>query len=273
MIVAERLRRIGGLLRSERVISTKELSERFGVSQMTIRRDLARLEHMGVCRLTHGGALAIGSPLVPDLPYQRRAELFVAEKRAIALCAATLVEDGETIAIDGGTTTRHLAIALRDRKDITIVTNSLPVLNELYEAHDLTVISTGGVMSIASYEVPGHADPCLVGAVAERTMRCFRPSKAFMATTSLNLADGLSNALMEQASMKLAMIEVSSEVILLADSSKFGQVSASIVGPVSLVNRVITDTGITPELRHALESIGIKVITVEPGRNESNGPL
>jgi DeoR/GlpR family transcriptional regulator of sugar metabolism len=264
MIAAERLRRIGQMLRSEQVVSTAKLSETLEVSKMTIRRDFRHLEKMGLCRLTHGGAVAVGGTLVDDIPYSRRAQMYVEEKRAIGLRAASMVEEGETIAIDGGTTTSCMAAALRDRRDITIITNSLRVLNELSEARGLTVISTGGTMSTAFYERPGHADPCLVGPLAEMNMHRFRPSKAFMATTGLSIADGLSNGVVDQATMKQVMIESSREIILLADHSKFGQVASSIVGPLTLVDRIVTDVGVPLESRRAVESLGIEVIVVDP---------
>jgi len=103
-------------------------------------------------------------------------------------------------------------------------------------------------------------------------MRRFRPSKAFMATTGLTIADGLTNSMLAQAELKRVMIEVSSEVILLTDHTKFGQVASSVVGPVTLLHKVVTDQGISPQMRHALEELGIEVIAVETAA-ESKLPL
>lgn len=264
MIVAERLQRISELLRTEHVVTTSKLSKKLGVSEMSVRRDLARLEKMGICRRTHGGAITVGGTFVRDVPYSEREQQHVSEKKAIANYAAALVGEGETIALDGGTTTGQMAVALKDRKNITVVTNALRVLNQLSDSRDLTVVSTGGTISRSINEKPGYGDPCLVGPLAEATMRRFRPSKAFMATTGLTIPDGLSNEVMDQATMKQVMIESSAEIIMLADHSKFGHVASSIVGPVTLINRLITDTGIPQELKRALEKLGIDVIVVEP---------
>ena len=264
MIVAERLQTISELLRAEHVVSTDKLSKLLSVSKMSVRRDLARLEKMGVCRRTHGGAISVGGTFVQDVSYSEREQQHVAEKRAIAYHAASLVGEGETIALDGGTTTGQMAVALKDSKNITVITNALRVLNQLSDSRDLTVVSTGGTISRSINEKPGYGDPCLVGPLAEATMRRFRPSKAFMATTGFTIPDGLSNEVMDQATMKQVMIESSTEVIMLADHSKFGHVASSIVGPVTLVDHLITDTGIPEELKLAIEKLGIVVTIVEP---------
>jgi DeoR family fructose operon transcriptional repressor len=265
VIAAERLRMIREWLLQEHVVSTSTLSRRLGVSEMTVRRDLRQLEQMHLCHRTHGGAVAVHGLSVQDMPYNQREALNVAEKVAIGRAAAALVLDGETIAIDSGTTAAHMAAALRNRQSITVVTNSLLVLNHLFDAQGITVICTGGILSSALNQQPGRDDPCLVGPLAEATIRRFRPSKAFMATTGLTIADGLTNGVLSQAEVKRAMIEVSSEVILLADHTKFGQVASSVVGPVTLVHRVITDQGISPQMCLALQELGIEVTVVATG--------
>jgi len=264
VIAAERLRRIGDLLLEDQFVSILSLSQMLGVSPMTIRRDLKRLEGMGICERTHGGAVARGATFVRDIPYNARESLFVEEKATIGRRAAQMVQEGETIAIDGGTTTVHMAAALRARQNITVITNSLHVMNQLSDSRGITVISTGGTLSTAMHEEPGQGDPCLVGPLAEANMRRFRPSKAFMATTGITLADGLSNEVLEQATMKLAMIESCAQVILLADHTKFGHVAASIVGPVSLVHQIVVDSGLPDDQRRAFEQAGVEVIKVEP---------
>ena len=264
MIAAERLQQIIEILRTEHVVSTKRLSEILGVSSMTARRDLLKLETMGICTRTHGGAIAVGRSVVQDTPYDERQLLYVMEKRAIGRVAAQMVEEGETIALDSGTTTARMAKVLRDKRNITVVTNSVLVLLELSDCSEIRVISTAGTLSRAMFEDPGSSDPCLVGPLAENTMRLFRPTKAFMGTTGIDLTDGLSNSVMDQATMKRTMMEVSADVILLADHSKFGHVASSIVGPITLINRIITDTGMHPDFERELQDVGIEVIKVEP---------
>jgi DeoR/GlpR family transcriptional regulator of sugar metabolism len=269
MIAAERQQRISERLRTERVVSIADLGTWLGVSDMTVRRDLIRLEELGLCRRTHGGAVSVHAPLVQDTPYTERELQHVAEKIAIGRAAAALVEEGDTIAIDSGSTTMQFAAALRGKKNVTVVTNSIRVLNQLYDAAGIIVISTGGTISTTLNPGFRHDDPFLVGPLAEATMRRFRPNKAFMGTVGLTIADGLSNGMLEQAELKRIMMEVSAEVTLLTDHSKFGHVSFAVAGPVTMLQRVITDTGITPSMRRALEELGIEVVAVEPATDVS----
>jgi len=264
MIAAERLEFIGERLRRERVASTAGLSRMLGVSEMTIRRDLKRLEELGLCRRTRGGAVMVRSTLVRETHYSHRELLHVAEKVAIGRAAQRTIEEGETIFIDAGTTTAQLAAALRERHNITIVTNSLHVLAQLCDSPGITLLATGGNVSPAMNGALGHGDRLLVGPLAEATIRRFRPSKAFMGTTGIAISDGLSTELLEQAVLNRLVMQMSAKVILLADHTKFGRVASSIVGPVTLLDRVITDTGLSSAMRSALQDLGIEVITVEP---------
>lgn len=262
MIAAERLDYIIDKLRSERIVSIQNLSEALDVTPMTIRRDLIQLEEMGLCQRTHGGAISASRSILIDTPYNERELLYVNEKRAIAKRAAEMVHEGDTIAIDSGTTTLHFAQALREKKNITVITNSVYILTELYDCKSINVISCAGTLSRSEYTESDIGDPCLVGPLAEMTMRRFRPSKAFVGTTSLSLIDGLSNSVLDQALTKQAMIDVSAEVVLMADHSKFGHVSNAIVGPVTIVDYLITDTGISSEFEERLTELGVKVIKV-----------
>ena len=264
MIAAERLRMISELLRAGQVVSTADLSSMLYVSEMTIRRDLSQLEAAGLCRRTRGGAIAIRSTLVRELHYRQREALHVAEKVAIGRAAAEMVREGDTIFIDPGTTTVHMAVALKERRNITVITNSLRVLDQLCESSGMTLISTGGAVTPVLDGTLGHGDHFLVGPLAEANIRRFRPTKAFMATPGVTIADGLSTAVLEQTELSRLVMELCGEVILLADSTKFGSVAVSIIGPINLLDRVITDSGLSPNMRHALEEVGLAVSIVEP---------
>jgi DeoR family fructose operon transcriptional repressor len=262
MLAAERLERITRLIRQRRTVSIAELSEMFGASEATIRRDLTKLEERGLLRRTYGGAVSLHSSAL-DAPFSVRAQQQVAEKQAIALAAAELVSEGETIVLDAGTTTAQLARVLRHRRNLTIITNSERVMNELYDCDGVTVIVTGGVL-LPFGELPGQGDVCMVGPVAEATLRRFRPAKAFLGVAGVTIAEGMSNTNLPQAQIKQLMSDISEQVVLLTDHTKFGRVSYSIVAPVEVVDVVITDSGIKAEDRKALEEQGIEVIVVEP---------
>ncbi len=264
MIAAERLEYIIGQLREKHVVSTLKLSSQLNVTAMTIRRDLVQLEDMGFCKRTHGGAIALGRPILQETPYTERELLCVLEKRAIAKHAFNLVNEGETIALDSGSTTLQLAKLLKEKKYLTIITNSVHAILELYGYRDIKVISTSGTLSNTTYSGEGRGDPCFIGPLAEETLKRFRPTKAFIGTSGLTITDGISNSVTDEATMKRTMIDVASEVILLADHTKLGHVAASIVGPVTLIDNLITDNQITKEFEDSLTEMGVNVIKVNP---------
>ncbi len=262
MLAAARRERIAALLSQRRTVSISELSEMLDASEATIRRDLTKLEKRGLVQRTHGGAISLLSS-APDAPFSIRAQHQVLEKQAIALAAAELVSEGETIVLDAGTTTAQLARVLKTRRNLTVITNSVRVMNELYDSPGVTVITTGGVL-LTLGELPRKSDLIMTGPVAEATLRRFRPSKAFLGTAGITLSEGMTNTILPQAQIKQLMIEISDEVILLTDCSKFGHASYSIVAPVDVLDKIITDCAIRPEDLRALEARGIDIIVVEP---------
>lgn len=264
MIAAERLEKIISFLREKHVVSTSALSEDLEVTEMTIRRDLLELESQGLCQRTHGGAIAAGRSILRETPYRERELQNVKEKRAIAREAALLVHEGETIALDSGTTTLQLARLLKKKRNITVVTNSIHAILELYCCNNIRVISSSGTLSNPMFTGESQGDPCLVGPLAEEILERFRPSKAFIGTSGISLDDGLSNSVMDEASMKRTMMRVSGEAIVLADHTKIGHVASSIVGPISLVDRLITDDKIPLSFLEKIESMGVLVTQAMP---------
>jgi len=146
MIGAERLKLIGEAVAKSGAVSISDLSERFKVSEATVRRDLSKLEKQGLLRRTYGGAVSRQGSSV-EAPFSVREQLHVAEKRAIALVAAELVSSSETIVVDAGTTTAELARALRNHSDLTVITNSERVMNELYDCPEVSVFVVGGELN------------------------------------------------------------------------------------------------------------------------------
>jgi DeoR/GlpR family transcriptional regulator of sugar metabolism len=253
------------MVRKRGAVSIVDLSERLEVSEATIRRDLTKLEQKGLLKRTYGGAVARRVSSL-DTPFDVREQHHVAEQRAIALAAANLVRKGETIFLDAGTTIAQLAHALRDRSDLTVITNSERVMNELYDCSGVTVVVTGGELRSLS-GLPAKGDICMVGPIAEEVLRHFRPSKAFLGTVGITLREGMSNTNLPQSQVKRLVTQISEEVILLTDHTKFGHVSYSIVSPVDVLDKVITDHGVSSEDKAALEERGIEVIVVAPFPN------
>jgi len=256
MFPEERRRRIVEILDRKQTVSVVELCALFGVSDMTIRRDLRKLDAQGLLRRTHGGAVSL-QPAPSDLSYRARERTQVAEKDAIGRKAAEMIQDGETIILDSGTTVARLAHYLRDKRDLRIITNSVHVINELAQAEGITVIATGGTLRETTIS--------FVGPLAESALRRFHADKLFLATVGLTPEQGLTNSNLYEAEVKATMIEVADEVILLADHTKFGQVSYAVVAPVDVLDVIVTDSGLPQEVRAEYEHRGIRLIVAEVG--------
>ena len=176
-------------------------------------------------------------------------------KRSIGRAAARLVNAGDTIILDSGRTTAYLAQYLRGRQNITVITNSVPVLAELGNEPGITVVATGGTLRRESMALSGPA--------AEASLYDLRADKAFITGTGVSLDFGLSNTNIQEATVKLMMVKAAREVILLADHTKLGVESLVKVAPLQMIHRLVTDAGINPQLRWAFIERGIEVTTVD----------
>jgi DeoR family fructose operon transcriptional repressor len=272
MLAGERRCKIQEMLACRSGVTIADLVELFGTSEMTIRRDLNELEARGVCQRIYGGALSLrindcrATPDVGYPPYSLREHSCAQEKIAIARQAVALVRPGDTIVIDSGTTAAHLAYALRNVGPVTVISNSVGVLAQLYDVTNISLISPGGTLSVEGSSAPG-GDISFVGPVAATSLRSFRPNKAFIGTSGLSLADGISNVGLFQAEIKRIMIEIAEEAILITDHSKFGQVSGFIVSSMQSFRKIITDINAPTKDVEALRAMGIEVILAEPAQD------
>jgi DeoR/GlpR family transcriptional regulator of sugar metabolism len=235
-----------------------DLSEKYGVSEMTIRRDLMALEEEGYVQRTHGGA--IRQPAPPDvhvLAREKRVKLFAAQKTAIAHYAAThLVADSDIVILEGGTTVTAMIPFLAEREDLTVVTNGLYATNEL-QRHlrpSSAVICAGGILRKES--------STFVGPVAERFFREFHANKLFLSATGLTLPTGVTDPNMVETQVKRAMVASASKVFVLLDSSKFGVKSLMTVALLDEVSLLITDDRAPGETLQALGAQGVNVHVV-----------
>ncbi len=176
-------------------------------------------------------------------------------KRSIGCVAAQLVNPGDTIILDSGRTTAYLAQHLRGRQNITVITNSVPVLSELGSEPGIAVVATGGTLRYESMALSGPA--------AEASLYDLRADKAFITGTGVSLDFGLSNTNIQEATVKLMMIKAAREVILLADHTKLGIESLVKVAPLQMIHRLVTDAGISSQLRWAFIERGIEVTTAD----------
>lgn len=260
MLPADRLQVIADLIRERGSVRGRDLVEVLGVTDETIRRDLARLAEQGVVRRAHGGAVALRAGDETDTSFRLREHEL--EKIAIGRRAAELIADGSSIILDSGTTTLSLARALHGKQDLVVVTTAVTNALELVGNPRTTVVMTGGVIRPTTYGASGQ--------LAASTLRGLHVDQAFLAIHSVSAAGGLTYPLFEEVEAKRAMIEAASEVILLADHSKFGRQALVRVAPITAVHRIVTTPGVDPEEAAAIRELGIDLIIAE--LDEAPGP-
>ena len=254
MLPADRLQVIADLVRERGSVRGRDLVEVLGVTDETVRRDLARLAKQGLVRRAHGGAVALRPSDETDTAFRLREH--AREKLAIARRAAELVADGSSIILDSGTTTLGLARALKGKQDLVVVTTAVTNALELVGNPRTTVIMTGGVIRPTTFGASGQ--------LAAATLRGLHVDQTFLAIHSVSVAGGLTYPLFEEVDAKRAMIEAASEVILLADHSKFGRQALVRVAPITAVHRIITSPGVDPDEAAAIRDLGIDLIIAEP---------
>ncbi len=252
---AVRLNRLRNLVDQRGVVSIRELGEALGVSDMTVRRDIALLERSGALQRTRGGALSM-THAAADRSWDERQVLETDAKTCIGIAAASLVNDGDSLFLSSGTTSLALARQLGDRRDVSVVTNSVQALVELMEMPGITVISTGG----RAIRSGGH----LSGTLASQALRQLRAAKAFVGASGIT-RDGITNASLERGAIDRQMVEGSAEVYVLADHTKFGTASLALVAGLGDVTGVITDERTPEEHLDWLRRAGVSVHVAASG--------
>lgn len=249
MSQADRLSSILDELSSGGSVRVAELSDRFGVSVATIRRDLELLEEQRLVSRVHGGAVARG--LLYELPLRYKVARNQDEKRRIALAAAALVEEGSTVGLTGGTTTTEVARALSEVPDLTIVTNALNIASELAIRSNLKLVVPGGVARSASYE--------LVGPIAESALGGLNLDVVFVGVDGIAPQQGLTTHHEVEAYTNRVLIQRAARSIAVADSSKLGRVAFARICDADEVDGLISDAEADREVIDALEALGIDV--------------
>jgi DeoR family transcriptional regulator, fructose operon transcriptional repressor len=257
----ERRRAILDRLRVDGKVSVEELAGTFGVSAPTIRTDLAKMEESGLLQRTHGGAIPPSGTLF-EPAYSHRQVIRHAEKQAIARVAAAMVEDGATILLDAGTTTYELALALRERTALTVVTNSIPIALALMENRGIEVMLVGGRVQPRRLAV--------LGPLAVRFLSAFRVDQAFLSFNGIDAEAGFTVVDFEAAEAKEKMMASARETVVLADSAKIGRVAFATVAPVSSAQVLVTDHEVADKDRRALQEAGLDV-RLAPAGQETAG--
>jgi DeoR/GlpR family transcriptional regulator of sugar metabolism len=236
-------------------IQVGDLAREFGCSEMTIRRDIARLERDGFVRRTYGGATAHLTRSL-DVAFNARSLANAPQKRLIALTAVGLMRDVHVLYVGIGTTAEHFARYLPARADLTIVTGSLPIASLLGTRSAKAVVLGGNVR---------RDELSCVGPMARATLERYRFDLAVLGTAGLTARWGLTDLNDDEAEIHRVVIERSERLMVVADSSKLGVVTNAVVAGASVIQTLVTDSG-APESEVAeLRGLGIEVVIAKPG--------
>ncbi len=239
-----------------RVVKIGDLSRHFGVSEVSIRRDLERLEQLGLLKRIHGGAVALPT-LDVALPKPTGPKVSP-EKERIGRAAAELIRPGDRLILDSGTTVLQVARSIRGdlltSGNLTVITSSLPIVHELGSWKSIHLLFLGGIY-LPEWQV-------VVGPQTIASLANLHADKLFLGTDGMTLEHGVTTANVLEAEVDRAMVRAAREVILVADSSKIGGVGLTSIMPLTAVHKLITDEGAPPEFVSALREEGVEVILV-----------
>ena len=256
MLAQQRQARILAELRRDGAVRVSQLIELLGVSDMTVRRDLEQLAAEGVARKVHGGAVLAGQ-VAFEPGFAAKSLLAQGVKQAIAARAAEMIRPGAAVGLSAGTTTWAMARHVAAIPDLTVVTNSTTIaeaITELDTARQVTVILTGGVRT------PSAA---LVGPIADRTIAGMHVDQLFLGVHGMDARAGFTTPNLAEATTNRAFVDSAQQVIVVADSSKWGIVGLADIAPLHAAAALVTDDALPAEARRLLgDAIG-QIVTVE----------
>jgi DeoR family transcriptional regulator, aga operon transcriptional repressor len=247
----ERQKQILSLLTRQQRLSVAEIVEQFAISEATARRDLESLASQGKAQRVHGGVIAL-EDAPPELPILQRESEQLDEKIRIARATAELVSDHETVFLGSGSTVLEVARHLRNRHNLTVITNSLPVLNTLVGIREITVISLGGMLRDSELSFIGH--------ITEQALTEVRADKVIMGTRGVSLEHGLTNDYLQETLTDRAIMKIGRTVIIVADHTKVNRVATALLAPLDRVHTFVTDAKADKKFIQALKKNGIQVI-------------
>lgn len=250
---SSRRERIVAMLRAHNSVQIHKLADVFGVSTQTLRKDLNFLDAKGVCTRSPGGALLRLGALSPtEEAIDVKRKRFAEEKVRIGRAAAALIGAGESVLLDSGTTTLQVARHLNTADPLVVVTNDVGIMNELAARETVQLVVLGGTLR--------RKNLSFYGTQTERALEGLHVDKLFLAADGFHPEKGITTHFEPEALLNRLMCRAASEIILVADSSKFGRICLHKILEPRGITRLVTDEGITSEMRDELARIGVEVI-------------
>ena len=251
----ERMREVLRLLETRDSVHVAELAKAFSVSEVTVRSDLGQLARQGLVARVRGGVRALQRGQ-SELGFDFRLRLEVGRKRAIAQAAAAMVDEGEAVALDSSTTAYYLALELREKQELVVVTNGLLIAAALADAPGITVLVTGGMLRL-------HA-MSLVGDLGADVLRATRISKGFLGARGLSLDRGLMDLNPDEVRIKREMAAACERVIGILDGTKWHRTALLPFVTADQLDAIVTDTGAPETEIEAWQRAGVEITSVEP---------
>jgi DeoR/GlpR family transcriptional regulator of sugar metabolism len=247
----ERQEAIHAFIERKRRISVNEICRMFDISQATARRDLEALSDNGKVQRVHGGAIYVRKA-PPEKPILERSLIQAEEKKRIGVLAAELVKDGDAVFLGSGTTVLEVAKNLHHKSNLTVITNSLLVIDELGGEREIAIIALGGILR--------ESERSLIGYITERAIEELRVDKVFMGIRAISLEQGLTNDYLTETMTDRAIMGMGNELIIVADHTKCDRVSTAFVASLDKVNTLVTNKEAPEEFIRSLIDKGIRVL-------------
>ena len=256
---SERMEAVLRMLETRDYVQVAELSQAFVVSEVTVRSDLTELARQGLVARIRGGVRALQHGQ-SEVGFDLRLRLEVDRKRAIARAAAAMVDEGEAVALDASTTAYYLALELRSKRELVVVTNGLLVATALADAPGITVLVTGGMLLLSAMSV--------VGDFGADVLRTTRINKGFLGARGLSLSRGLMDLNPDEVRIKQEMADACEQVYGIFDGTKWHRSALLAFVSVEELAGIITDSSAPTDEVEAWRAAGVNVISVDPGPRE-----
>lgn len=251
MLTHPREQKILELLRARSYLRVAQISQELGVSEATVRRDLDRLQNSGQVRRMHGLVLPSQSAETEPPALHRMGENAI-EKRCIGIAAARLIQDGDSVFIGSGTTAMEVARNLVGRKNLTVISNSLPVINLLAAEKNLNMVGIGGMIR--------HSEMSFIGHIAESALKEVRVDKVVLGIPAIDLRIGLTSDYLPEVVTDRAIISLGQTIILVADHTKFDRVASAFLAPIQQIHILVTDSLTPTDTLDQIRQMEIQVV-------------